>query len=68
MAAGVPMQSPGLGDVAEDEELEVWFDWAFVDFWKNNYCECGRSALLRGGVTDRSNLDRHNSACYCHRP
>lgn len=24
----------------EDEEnMEVWFDWAFVDFWKNHYCE-----------------------------
>lgn len=22
------------------EEGEVWFDWAFVDFWKSNYCEC----------------------------
>ena len=18
---------------------EVWFDWAFVEFWKSNYCE-----------------------------
>lgn len=23
----------------EDENKEVWFDWAFVDFWKNHYCE-----------------------------
>jgi len=22
-----------------DEGLELWFDWAFVDFWKNHYCE-----------------------------
>jgi len=21
------------------EEFEIWFDWAFVDFWKSNYCE-----------------------------
>lgn len=20
-------------------ENDVWFDWAFVDFWKNHYCE-----------------------------
>lgn len=20
-------------------EGEVWFDWAFVDFWKSNHCE-----------------------------
>lgn len=27
-------------DTAEqDEGLELWFDWAFVDFWKNHYCE-----------------------------
>lgn len=19
-------------------EAEIWFDWAFVDFWKSNYC------------------------------
>lgn len=23
----------------EDEGLELWFDWAFVDFWKNHYCQ-----------------------------
>ena len=23
-----------------DEGLELWFDWAFVDFWKNHYCGC----------------------------
>jgi hypothetical protein len=22
-----------------DEGLELWFDWAFVDFWKNQYCK-----------------------------
>ena len=22
-----------------DEGLELWFDWAFVDFWKNHYCK-----------------------------
>lgn len=27
--------------VEEDEGLELWFDWAFVDFWKNHYCESG---------------------------
>lgn len=20
-------------------EAEIWFDWAFVDFWKSNYCK-----------------------------
>ena len=22
-----------------NEEGEIWFDWAFIDFWKSNYCE-----------------------------
>ncbi|KAF5354901.1 hypothetical protein D9756_005524 [Leucocoprinus leucothites] len=22
---------------ADQEEAEIWFDWAFVDFWKSNY-------------------------------
>lgn len=22
-----------------EQEAEIWFDWAFVDFWKSNYCE-----------------------------
>lgn len=21
------------------DEGEIWFDWAFVDFWKSNYCQ-----------------------------
>jgi hypothetical protein len=21
-----------------DGEGEIWFDWAFIDFWKSNYC------------------------------
>jgi len=20
-------------------EVEIWFDWAFIDFWKSNYCK-----------------------------
>lgn len=23
----------------EEEDMEVWFDWVFVDFWKNYYCK-----------------------------
>ena len=25
-------------DSHDDLEVEIWFDWAFVDFWKSNYC------------------------------
>jgi hypothetical protein len=29
---------PGLKPESDDEG-EIWFDWAFVDFWKSNYCQ-----------------------------
>ena len=22
----------------KESEGEIWFDWAFVDFWKSSYC------------------------------
>jgi hypothetical protein len=25
--------------VEREPQAEIWFDWAFVDFWKSNYCE-----------------------------
>ena len=25
-------------DAEIEGETEVWFDWAFLDFWKSNYC------------------------------
>jgi hypothetical protein len=28
--------NPGL-KAESDQESEVWFDWAFIDFWKSNY-------------------------------
>lgn len=28
---------PSLRPEREDEG-EIWFDWAFVDFWKSTYC------------------------------
>lgn len=40
-----------------DEGLELWFDWAFVDFWKNHYCEWG--------VVRWAN-DRYDSEEYCY--
>ncbi|KAF7782771.1 hypothetical protein Agabi119p4_2147 [Agaricus bisporus var. burnettii] len=36
----VPNQTP-------HEEAEMWFDWAFIDFWKSNYY-----AVQRGLTTD----------------
>jgi hypothetical protein len=27
------------GENDKEKEGEIWFDWAFVDFWKSNYCE-----------------------------
>lgn len=43
-----PTPSPQALDPAfmpmYDGETEIWFDWAFVDFWKANICECLRSS------------------------
>ena len=29
---------PTATKAANPDEYEIWFDWAFVDFWKSNYC------------------------------
>lgn len=40
-----PQGAPAAGPPKpEAEEGEIWFDWAFVDFWKSNYCESSRSS------------------------
>jgi intracellular protein transport protein USO1 len=36
---------PGLKPESEGES-EIWFDWAFVDFWKSNYCQCSSLFIL----------------------
>ena len=28
---------PAAAKAANPQEAEIWFDWAFVDFWKSNY-------------------------------
>ncbi|EAU91236.2 hypothetical protein CC1G_06871 [Coprinopsis cinerea okayama7 len=33
----------GPGDAVRSDEAEVWFDWAFVDFWKSNYYSVQRA-------------------------
>ena len=33
-----PNQAAALAPNDADKEAEIWFDWAFVDFWKSNYC------------------------------
>lgn len=30
---------PSAKGTTGSAEAEIWFDWAFVDFWKSNYCE-----------------------------
>lgn len=50
-----------LDDADEvDEGLELWFDWAFVDFWKNHYCE------LNTKRSYSSDARRHDSAVHRH--
>ena len=34
----LPYPQQGIVNSEGDKEAEVWFDWAFVDFWKSNYC------------------------------
>lgn len=35
---GYPTPKEASVDAEIDGEAEVWFDWAFLDFWKSNYC------------------------------
>ena len=30
---------PANEESATDGEGEIWMDWAFIEFWKENYCE-----------------------------
>ncbi|KZT55697.1 hypothetical protein CALCODRAFT_484572 [Calocera cornea HHB12733] len=39
--AGMGMQQPGQGEHFPD--AEVWFDWSFVEFWKNTYFSVQRA-------------------------
>lgn len=33
-----PSYVHGGAQAGGSDEVEIWFDWAFVDFWKSNYC------------------------------
>ncbi|KAI0343622.1 hypothetical protein BDW22DRAFT_1356090 [Trametopsis cervina] len=33
----LPYPHQGISNSEGEKEAEVWFDWAFVDFWKSNY-------------------------------
>jgi intracellular protein transport protein USO1 len=36
--------------IEAEKEVGIWFDWAFVDFWKSNYCtlfSCVLAGLYR---------------------
>lgn len=39
----------------DDEGLELWFDWAFVDFWKNHYYTVQRSIAVDPDVVRQAN-------------
>lgn len=36
-----------------DEGLELWFDWAFVDFWKNHYCQSLTTMIVLVRIRER---------------
>lgn len=42
-----------------EEGLELWFDWAFVDFWKNHYCELCNVALQGGREASLGDVREH---------
>lgn len=56
-----------------ENEGEIWFDWAFVDFWKSNYCQLyyfafwhcifthGTDTVQRGFETDPDSLSSSSS-------
>jgi len=46
---GYPTPKEASVDAEIDGEAEVWFDWAFLDFWKSNYC---RGAVLATSSRD----------------
>lgn len=46
------------------EEAEMWFDWAFVDFWKSNYCE--NTSYLHLTFSLIHNCTRHCTAWAYH--
>ncbi|KAL7422028.1 Vesicle-mediated ER to Golgi transport protein [Cryptotrichosporon argae] len=43
---GEDATAPADGVDEPDEGLELWFDWAFVDFWKNHYYTIQRSIAV----------------------
>ncbi|KAI5452848.1 Vesicle-mediated ER to Golgi transport protein [Naganishia albida] len=58
-APGQDVGAPVGDDVDEEDGLEIWFDWAFVDFWKNNYYTIQRSIAIdpdavRGSTSEDS--------------
>lgn len=43
----------GLSEEEQEEREEVWFDWSFVEFWKNNYCGSLFPFQVEGGTSSR---------------
>ncbi|KAL5531786.1 USO1 [Sanghuangporus sanghuang] len=43
----LPYRFPAMHSApAEEVEVEIWFDWPFVDFWKSNYYTIQRAVTL----------------------
>ena len=47
---GYPTPKEASIDAEIDGEAEAWFDWAFLDFWKSNYCNATASEGLFSGL------------------
>jgi len=65
-----PGSVPSIKSSLATDECEIWFDWAFVDFWKSNYCKSlfihqtgtGESDPLLGRYCTTRIFDRSRSA------
>ncbi|KAH8110425.1 hypothetical protein DFH11DRAFT_1621277 [Phellopilus nigrolimitatus] len=44
------------------DEVEIWFDWAFVDFWKSNYYTIQRAITLDPDTLSSSSGENAESA------
>lgn len=50
------------------EEGEIWFDWAFVDFWKSNYCMYSSALVMFMSILNLVTRNRHCAERSSSRP
>ena len=63
-----PNQGLATANSEGEKEAEVWFNWAFVDFWKSNYCKSLRRAPPLNDAEESVPTCRHYTEGHHHRP